>query len=131
MYRIRQLSVVFLLLSASLGMAQSNSARQKTLENEKKRLQAEIKQIDRLLFKNSRKEKSLLSQVEDLIVKISVRGDLVKVNNQQANLLTQQINVNQRNITDLRKELETLKKDYAEMIQKSYKSKSSQNRLMF
>ena len=53
------------------------------------------------------------------------------VNNQQANLLTQQINVNQRNITDLRKELETLKKDYAEMIQKSYKSKSSQNRLMF
>jgi septal ring factor EnvC (AmiA/AmiB activator) len=112
-------------------MAQSNSARQKTLENEKKRLQAEIKQIDRLLFKNSRKEKSLLSQVEDLIVKISVRGDLVKVNNQQANLLTQQINVNQRNITDLRKELETLKKDYAEMIKKSYKSKSSQNRLMF
>ena len=45
--------------------------------------------------------------------------------------MTQQINVNQRNITDLRKELETLKKDYAEMIQKSYKSKSSQNRLMF
>ena len=131
MYRIRRLSVVFFLLSASLGMAQSNSARQKTLENEKKRLQAEIKQIDRLLFKNSRKEKSLLSQVEDLIVKISVRGDLVKVNNQQANLLTQKINVNQRNITDLRKELETLKKDYAEMIQKSYKSKSSQNRLMF
>ena len=55
----------------------------------------------------------------------------MKVNNQQANLLTQQINVNQRNITDLRKELEVLKKDYAEMIQKSYKSKSSQNRLMF
>lgn len=131
MYRIRQLSVVFFLLSASLGMAQSNSARQKTLENQKKRLQAEIKQINSLLFKNTRKEKSLLSQVEDLNVKISVRSDLVKVNNQQANLLTQQINVNQRNITDLRKELETLKKDYAEMIQKSYKSKSSQNRLMF
>ena len=56
---------------------------------------------------------------------------MVKVNNQQANLLTQQINVNQRNITNLRKELEELKKDYAEMIQKSYKSKSSQNRLMF
>jgi hypothetical protein len=53
MYRIRQLSVVFFLLTASLGMAQSNSARQKTLENEKKRLQAEIKQIDRLLFKNT------------------------------------------------------------------------------
>ena len=93
MYRIRQLSVVFFLLSASLGMAQSNSARQKTLENQKKQLQAEIKQINSLLFKNTRKEKSLLSQIEDLNVKISVRSDLVKVNNQQANLLTQQINV--------------------------------------
>ena len=131
MYRIRQFCVVFFLFLASLGMAQTNAARQKTLENQKKRLQAEIKQINSLLFKNTKKEKSLLSQVEDLNVKISVRSDLVKVNNQQANLLTQQINVNQRNITDLRKELQTLKKDYAEMIQKSYKSKSSQNRLMF
>ena len=131
MYRLRQLCLIFFLLLTSFGMAQLNSARQKTLENQKKRLQEEIKQINTLLFKNTKKEKSLLSQVEDLNIKISVRNDLVKVNNQQANLLTQQINVNQRNITDLRKELEVLKKDYAEMIQKSYKSKSSQNRLMF
>ena len=131
MYRFRQLCLIFFILLTSFGMAQLNSARQKILENQKKRLQEEIKQINTLLFKNTKKEKSLLSQVEDLNIKISVRSDLVKVNNQQANLLTQQINLNQRNITDLRKELEALKKDYAEMIQKSYKSKSSQNRLMF
>tara|TARA_A100000164_G_scaffold322900_1_gene306402 strand:+ start:2306 stop:3469 length:1164 start_codon:yes stop_codon:yes gene_type:complete len=112
-------------------MAQSNSARQKTLETQKKRLQAEIKQINSLLFKNTKQEKSVLSQVEDLNVKILVRTDLVNVNKQQANLLTLQINVNQRNITNFRKELELLKKDYAEMIRKSYKSKSAQNRLMF
>ncbi|MEC7068451.1 MAG: peptidoglycan DD-metalloendopeptidase family protein, partial [Bacteroidota bacterium] len=121
----------FFILFVSLGLAQKNSARQKTLEKQKKLLQAEIKQINTLLFNNSNREKSILSQVEDLNVKISVRTELVKVNNQQANLLTQQINVNQRDITNLRKELEKLKKDYAEMIQKSYKSKSSQNRLMF
>ena len=122
MDRMRQHCLVIFLFIASLGMAQSNAARQKTLENHKKRLQEEIKQINSLLFKNTRKEKSLLSQVEDLNVKISVRSDLVRVNNQQANLLTQQINVNQRNITDLRKELETLKKDYAEMIQNPTKA---------
>jgi murein hydrolase activator len=131
MHRLRQFCVFFFLLFISMGMAQSNAARQKTLENQKKRLQAEIKQINSLLFNNTKKEKSVLSQVEDLNVKIRVRSDLVKVNNQQANLLTQQINVNQRNISNLRKELEVLKKDYADMIQKSYKSKSSQNRLMF
>jgi len=128
---MRQLCMFFFLFLASFGIAQTNSARQKALEKQKKRLQAEIKQINTLLFNNTKKEKSLLSQVGDLNLKISVRSDLVKVNNQQANLLTQQINVNQRNITHLRKELEDLKKDYAEMIQKSYKSKSSQNRLMF
>ncbi|MEC9134841.1 MAG: peptidoglycan DD-metalloendopeptidase family protein [Bacteroidota bacterium] len=131
MYRIRKLCMAFFILFVTLGLAQKNSARQKTLEKQKKLLQAEIKQINTLLFNNSNREKSILSQVEDLNVKISVRTELVKVNNQQANLLTQQINVNQRDITNLRKELEELKKDYAEMIQKSYKSKSSQNRLMF
>lgn len=131
MYCIRQLCVVLFVMVSSVGIAQTNMARQKMLENQKKRLQTEIKQINTLLFNNSKKEKSLLSQVEDLEVKIAVRSNLVEVNNQQANLLTQQINVNQRNITNLRKELEVLKKDYAEMIQKSYKSKSSQNRLMF
>ena len=131
MYCIRQLCVVLFVMVSSVGIAQTNTARQKMLENQKKRLQAEIKQINTLLFKNSKKEKSLLSQVEDLEIKISVRSNLVEVNNQQANLLTQQINVNQSNITNLRKELQVLKKDYAEMIQKSYKSKSSQNRLMF
>ena len=131
MYRMRKLCMFFFLFLTSFGIAQTNAARQKALENQKKRLQAEIKQINTLLFNNTKKEKSLLSQVGDLTLKISVRSDLVKVNNQQANLLTQQINVNQRNISNLRKELEDLKKDYAQMIQKSYKSKSSQNRLMF
>ena len=131
MYRIRKLCMAFFILFVSLGLAQKNSARQKTLEKQKKLLQAEIKQINTLLFNNSKREKSILSQVEDLNVKISVRAELVKVNNQQANLLTQQINVNQRDITNLRKELKELQKDYAEMIRKSYKSKSSQNRLMF
>ena len=131
MHRLRQLCIIFLLSFNSLCMAQSNSARQKTLETQKKRLQAEIKQINSLLFKNTKQEKSVLSQVEDLNVKILVRTDLVNVNKQQANLLTLQINVNQRNITNFRNELELLKKDYAEMIRKSYKSKSAQNRLMF
>jgi len=119
------------LLIISAGTAQSNSSRQKALEAQKKRLQQEIKQINTLLFDNNRKEKTVLSQVEDLDLKISVRSQLVKVNNQQANLLTRQINVNQRDITELRIELEALKKDYADMIIKSYKSKSSLNRLMF
>jgi len=131
MHRFFPIFLTLAILSSTFGGAQTHEARQKALENQKKRLEEEIKQINTLLFRNTKKEKSVLSQVEDLNVKIAVRSDLVKVNNQQANMLTRQINVNQRNISDLRKELKALKDDYAEMIRKSYKSKSSQNRLMF
>ena len=126
----RLLSILFL-LSSFHAVAQKSTARQKELEVQKQRLTSEIKQINTLLFKNTKKKKDVLSEVEDLNLKISVRSQLVSVNNQQANLLTRQISVNERDIGNLRKELTALKKDYAEMIRKSYKSKSSQNRLMF
>ena len=131
MFRTKWLWTTGCFLILTIGMAQTNNARQKALETQKKRLQQEIKQINTLLFNNNRKEKTVVSQVEDLDLKISVRNQLVKVNNQQANLLTRQINVNQRDISQLRAELESLKQDYADMVRKSYKSKSSQNRLMF
>lgn len=126
----RLLSILFLLSSFN-ALAQKSTARQKELEVQKQRLTSEIKQINTLLFKNTKKKKDVLSEVEDLNLKIAVRSQLVNVNNQQANLLTRQISVNERDIGNLRKELTALKKDYAEMIRKSYKSKSSQNRLMF
>ena len=131
MYTNKGLWTICCFLIISVATSQSTSARQKALEEQKKRLQHEIKQINTILFSNIRKEKSVISKVEDLDLKISVRSQIVKVNNQQANLLTRQINVNQRDITNLRSELKNLKKDYANMIVKSYKSKSSQNRLMF
>ena len=131
MYTNKGLWTICCFLIISVATSQSTSARQKALEEQKKRLQQEIKQINTILFSNIRKEKSVVSKVEDLDLKISVRSQIVKVNNQQANILTRQINVNQRDITNLRSELKNLKKDYANMIVKSYKSKSSQNRLMF
>ncbi len=126
----RLLSILFL-LSSFHALAQKSTARQKELEDQKQRLTSEIKQINTLLYRNTKKKKDVLSEVEDLNLKIAVRSQLVNVNNQQANLLTRQISVNERDIGNLRKELTALKKDYAEMIRKSYKSKSSQNRLMF
>ena len=105
--------------------------RQQNLENQRKRLQQEIKQINKLLFSNEKQKKSVLTEVEDLSLKIDVRRRLIRVTNEQANRLTQQINVNQRSIDRQRKELEALKKDYSEMIRKSYQSGSGQSRMMF
>ena len=63
--------------------------------------------------------------------KSTVRQNLINVTNQQANLLTREINANQHNITSFRDKLKVLKEGYAAMVVKSYKSKSEQSKVMF
>ena len=111
--------------------AQEASEQQKQLEEQRLRLKKEIKQINSLLFTNTKTRKNALTEVEDLQVKLNVRTELIKITNQQANLLTRRIKLNQRSISDQQNDLEQLKAEYAKMIQKSYASKSLLNRLMF
>ena len=119
------------LLICFITTAWGQDSRQEKLKQQRKQLQQEIKQINTLLFTNTKKKKSALNEVEDLAVKINLRERLIRVTNEEANRLTQQINVNQRTIDRQRKELEALKADYADMIRYSYASKSRQSRLMF
>ena len=126
---------LFLLVLFGIGIgtvfSQNTNKRQKDLEIQRLRLKNEIKQINLLLFSNKKTRKNIVTEVEDIQVKINVREELIKVTNAQLNLLTRKININERNISSQRKELGVLKEDYAKMIQNSYASKSLQNRLMF
>ena len=125
------LFLVLFWIGTGVVLSQSTTKRQQELEAQRVRLKNEIKQINELLFSSKKNRKNLVTEVEDLQVKLSVREELIKVTNAQVNLLTRKINLNERNISDQRKELEALKEDYAKMIQNSYASKSLQNRLMF
>ena len=120
---------IFLFLLLAIAWGQDN--RQAKLEAQRKQLRAEIKQINTLLFTNKKQKKNALTEIEDLAVKIGLRQRLIKVTNEEANRLTQQISVNQRTITRQEKELKDLKAEYAEMIRYAYASKSAQSRLMF
>lgn len=120
---------IFLFLLLAIAWGQDN--RQAKLEAQRKQLRAEIKQINTLLFTNKKQKKNALNEIEDLAVKIGLRQRLIKVTNEEANRLTQQISVNQRTITRQEKELKDLKAEYAEMIRYAYASKSAQSRLMF
>lgn len=120
---------VFLLLASTQSYGQDKE--RKALEQRRRELQHQIKEINSLLISNKNKQESILTQVENLDKRIRVSENLIKVTNQEANLLTRRINTNLNNIEQLRKELNKLKEDYAEMIEKSYKSKSQQNRIMF
>lgn len=123
------LFLMLFMLSGTLSFSQGN--KQKQLESRRQELRREIQKINALRLENKSKQKSQLSLIEDFNYKINVLSNLIKVTNQQTNLLTREINSNQKKITNLRAELEQLKEDYAAMIVKSYKSKNQQSRIMF
>lgn len=126
---IHKLILFSLLICSSISNAQSD--KQKELEAKRQQIQQELKQLNALLFTNKKQEKSVLTLVEDLNYKVSVRKNLIKITNDQANLLTREINDNQKEISKLRDQLTQLKENYAAMVVKSYKSKSEQSRVMF
>ena len=117
----------FLITNFSLSQQET----QKRLEREKEKLVREIKQINTILFSNNSIKKSAFDEIQDLDVKIKVRGKLISVTNQEINFISKQININQRDIEALKAEIVKSKDDYANMIRKSYYSKSRQSRLMF
>ena len=119
--------VFFIIFSAINLQAQSREE----LEKRRIELQNEIKRITDLRISNQRKQQSVLTQVQDLNQQIKSTEDLIRLTNQQANILTREINTNTNRISELRKELEVLKEDYAKMVRRSYKSKSQQSRIMF
>lgn len=127
---ILKLSVLLIfLLFSGLGTSQNN--KQKALETRRQELRRDIQKFAELRSENKTKARSELSLIEDFNYKIGVLNNLIKVTNQQANLLTREINSNQKQITNLRDELTRLKEDYAAMIVKSYQSKNEQSRIMF
>ncbi|WP_298246869.1 peptidoglycan DD-metalloendopeptidase family protein [uncultured Christiangramia sp.] len=132
MIRMKASNVLIMLLLCIGGM-QVSYAQTDREELEKRRIQLrnEITRINELRISNQKKQRSVLVQVEDLGQQIKSTEDLIKLTNQQANLLTREITTNTNKIGALRKELEQLKEDYARMIEKSYKSKSQQSRVMF
>ncbi len=124
------LATLFLTLALHLS-GFSQSSKQKELELRRTELQREIQQITTLLFAGKKEQKSVFSIVEDLNFKIQKRKNIISITNQQANLLTREINTNQAKISKLRLKLKSLKDDYANMIVKSYKSRADQSKLMF
>jgi septal ring factor EnvC (AmiA/AmiB activator) len=104
---------------------------QEQLEERKAKIQLEIQEKEQLLQSMKSKEKSVVSQLMLQKEKIGLKEKLIKTTEKQTKLLNNDIYVNQLKINQLNRDLEELRKDYAEMILKSYKSRSEQSRAMF
>ncbi|CEN35093.1 murein hydrolase activator EnvC family protein [Capnocytophaga cynodegmi] len=109
----------------------SAQTKQKDLENRKKAIIEQIKQMSELRAQQTKQRKSTILQIEEANEKIQARTRLIQITQQQANLISKEIDDNEKSLTTLQKELKFHKQEYSKLIKQSYKSKSSQNRLMF
>lgn len=121
------LALLFLFLTPVMW----SQTQQQKLEQRKAQILKEIRINEELLKDVRSKEKSVTSQIVMQNNKIKLKEQLISTTERQTKLLNDDIYKNQLQINSLKRELEALKEDYAEMIRKSYKSRSEQSRAMF
>jgi septal ring factor EnvC (AmiA/AmiB activator) len=123
------LSLVFFCFA--IQMWSQPASQQERLEERKAKIQEEIREKEALLQSVKKKEKSIVNQLIIQKDKIGLKEKLIQTTEKQTKLLNNDIYINQLKINQLNRDLEDLRKDYSEMIVKSYKSRSEQSRAMF
>lgn len=122
------LTIIFIFLFSVTAFSQSD---QDKLEQRKAQLQAEIRAQEELLRSKNKIQKSVLTVINIQNKKIQLFEKVISTSEKQAKVLKNNMYLNQLEINKLKSELKTLKEDYAQMILKSYKSRSEQSRAMF
>jgi septal ring factor EnvC (AmiA/AmiB activator) len=121
----------FLLFLCFTTQMWSQPPTQEQLEERKAKIQLEIQEKEQLLKSVKSKERSVVTQLLIQKEKIGLKEKLIRTTEKQTKLLSNDIYINQVKINQLNKDLDQLRKDYATMILKSYKSRSEQSRAMF
>ena len=122
------LLILSLVISANIS---AQRTKRQVLEAQRVQNQKDQIYINALLSNTKRKEKNVLSDLSDLNDKIKTRERLISAITRETNELGNEIYLNQLEINKNKRDLIALKKDYGEMIFKSYKSKSQNSRIMF
>ena len=120
----------FLLLSGSV-IAVAQPSQQKNLESRKAKIQKEIIENEKKLQTVKKQEKTVVHVIDLQNQKIKLKEALIETTEKQTQLLSNDMQSNELKVARLDNELHLLKADYAEMILKSYKSRSQESKAMF
>ena len=107
------------------------SQSKKLLEQQKIEIQNEIKVIEQKLSNSSKKKGVIISNAEDLNYKIKLQQNLIGNINNQLNLILNEIDDNEIQLSILKNKELSLKEEFAKMLLTGYKKKSNLNKLMF
>ena len=128
-----RLKFIFLLTTLILynTSCYAQNLSQKDLELKRIGLVNEIKNIQKLINNSKDEKKLVLENIENLNYKLDLQNEIIKITNNELNIISVSIRNNQESINQLKKSQQILKSQYAEMILKSYKTRSKTGKLMF
>lgn len=128
---IFQLIQILAIILATFCISE-NSFAQKTdkLKKDKKKLESEIAETNKLLQQTQKTAKISITQLVILNNKIAMREQLINNISLDINRLSHEIQKNQEEINFLEKDLVVLKKEYAKMVYFAYKNHNSYNNLL-
>jgi len=99
------LSTFYFLFFTIVFSTSSFAQNKKQLEAKRKTLQKEIKQINRLLSKTKKNEKTLLIQLDDINKKIDVHQKIINTINSESDAYSKEIKENKTEILLIEKQL--------------------------
>ena len=128
-----RLKFIFLLTTLILynKSCYAQNLSQKDLELKRIGLVKEIKNIQKLINNSKDEKKLVLENIENLNYKLDLQNEIIKITNNELNIISVSIRNNQESINQLQKSQQILKSQYSEMILKSYKTRSKTGKLMF
>lgn len=97
----------------------------KELQQEKSRIEAEIKKLDRQLSSAKKDARLSKNQLTALARKIKERNRLIRNINQQMSALDQQIMQTQDSVTKMHNHVDSLKREYAKVIRTLYRERDN------
>jgi len=123
------ISVLFLFMSN--GEVYSQFLNQKDLEKKRIELTKEINNIQNLINSSKSEKKLVIENIENLNYKLDLQNEVIKIINNELNIISNSIQNNESKSSQLLKTQKLLKSQYAEMILRSYKTRSKTGKLMF
>jgi septal ring factor EnvC (AmiA/AmiB activator) len=126
-----KLIILFSILSVGLQPILAQSNKKTNLQTQYQKIQEEIKKIETLIASTKTEKINSLNQLQSIESKINARLNLIDNIDTQIDYLKQSLSEKQNVINTLKKDIERLKEDYAQMVLNTYKTKYSTNPLNF
>ncbi|MDQ3681985.1 MAG: peptidoglycan DD-metalloendopeptidase family protein [Bacteroidota bacterium] len=123
--------IIFFTFFFALTVLAQSDADKARMENERKALQKELKEIQGVYNQVKGKKKETIGQLNLLQKKMSVQGRYIGNINKEINLITNDIYTSSLEINKLKRQLDTLKSQYARSVVYAYKNRSNFDYLNF